>query len=99
MGRAPPPASTLPEAERIGKNTTMDLPPYVRLQNEKTGLYHLHFRRGGKEYSTTGKDVAVLVAWRKEIDAKLDAEGVPKTQVKTKAAKQSSTPGVQWGSQ
>ena len=74
----------------------MDLPPNVYLKNEKTVNYQLEFRRGGETYRMHGKDVAVLVAWRNEIDAKLDAEGVAKTQVKTKAAKQSSTPGVSW---
>ncbi|MDA9603566.1 hypothetical protein N9S30_00260 [bacterium] len=74
----------------------MDLPPNVRLYNEKTGKYHLKFTRGGKVYQMYSKDVAVLVAWRAEIDAKLDAEGVAKTKVVTKAAKQSSTPGVLW---
>ena len=74
----------------------MDLPPNVYLVNEKTGNYHLTFRRGGKAYQMYGKDVATLVAWREEIEAKLDAEGVAKAKVQTKAAKQSSTPGVRW---
>jgi len=74
----------------------MDLPPNVRLVKEKTMNYHLHFTRGGKAYSMCGKDVAVLVAWREEIEAKLDADGVAKAKVVTKAAKQSSTPGVSW---
>jgi len=74
----------------------MDLPPNVRLVNEKTGQYRLLFTRGGNEYSMYSKDVAVLVAWREEIEAKLDVDGVPKAKVVTKAAKQSSTPGVIW---
>jgi len=77
----------------------MDLPPNVKLVNEKTGNYHLQFKRGGQKYSMYGKDLAVLVALREEIDAKLDADGVAKTKVQTKAAKQSSTPGVSWHAQ
>jgi len=77
----------------------MDLPPNVRLMNENTGNYRLSFTRGGKTYSMYGKDVAALVALREEIEAKLDTDGVAKTQVVTKAAKQSSTPGVRWHAQ
>ena len=74
----------------------MDLPANVRLQNAKTELYCLEFSRGGKKYRKCGKDVAALVAWREETEAVLDAEGVAKTQVRSKASKQSSTPGVYW---
>jgi hypothetical protein len=73
----------------------MDLPPNVTLHNENTGMYRLQFRRGGKKYQNSGKDIAVLVAWRSDIEAKLDAEGVAKTKVNN-STKQSSTPGVRW---
>jgi hypothetical protein len=73
------------------------LPPNTRVVNEETGQLRMYFKRGGgKPYVKYGKDVAALVAWRKEIEAKLDAEGVPPTQVKTAAARQSATPGVHW---
>jgi hypothetical protein len=73
------------------------LPPNTHVINEETGLLCMKFMRGGgKQYSKTGKDVAELVAWRAAIDAKLDAEGVPPTQVMTTATRQSVTPGVRW---
>jgi hypothetical protein len=73
------------------------LPPNTRVVNEETGQLIMAFwRGGGKQHVKYGKDVDALVAWRREIDARLDAEGVPPTQVKTAASRQSATPGVHW---